>query len=367
MALPFDNVNPVRETYFKQIAERSIDPADDAGHLPQLEEDGYLSTEWLRYIKRYFLYSALDGTTTPKAVRVNSPGIIAPADANSFARNDFIGFMRENVAVHPTLPTFINTAFHEFTTTAVQRTYTANAGTNRAIVLSIHHSSSQATPTTVTWNGISFVKKETITWDSGTQTLDVWVAAIGDSGSNQTFDIIMSGGGTADTSSRRILASTYSNVDQTNPSGDTKEGSSTGTTISVNNCLHQQGYGTFYTVLAGWGSRVVLTSPTPNGGGGDGSFFDTRCGDAVGVTGEVSMSGTSTFVNLAAIILSLNASGVADEVVVQYDGIVSGFTGLSPNKMYYLSDTEGAIGLTPGTTNNLIGKAISTTELLITH
>ena len=46
-------------------------------------------------------------------------------------------------------------------------------------------------------------------------------------------------------------------------------------------------------------------------------------------------------------------------------GIVSGFTGLTPNSTYYVQDTIGTIGTTPGSTSIPVGVAISTTEILI--
>ena len=50
---------------------------------------------------------------------------------------------------------------------------------------------------------------------------------------------------------------------------------------------------------------------------------------------------------------------------VQFAGIVSGFTGLDEGEKYYVSDTVGTIGTTPGTQEILVGVAISATELLI--
>lgn len=52
-------------------------------------------------------------------------------------------------------------------------------------------------------------------------------------------------------------------------------------------------------------------------------------------------------------------------MLVQFNGIVSGFTGLDEGEKYYLSDTVGTISNTIGTYEVLVGVAISTTELLI--
>lgn len=52
-------------------------------------------------------------------------------------------------------------------------------------------------------------------------------------------------------------------------------------------------------------------------------------------------------------------------VSVQFNGVVSGFTGLAEGEKYYLSDTAGAISTTIGTYEVLVGVAISETQLLI--
>lgn len=46
-------------------------------------------------------------------------------------------------------------------------------------------------------------------------------------------------------------------------------------------------------------------------------------------------------------------------------GVIGGFSGLSEGEKYYVQDTAGTIGTSPGTQEILVGVAISTTELLI--
>lgn len=52
-------------------------------------------------------------------------------------------------------------------------------------------------------------------------------------------------------------------------------------------------------------------------------------------------------------------------MTVQFNGVVSGFSGLDEGEKYYVQDTVGTIGTTPGTYEVLVGIAISPTELLI--
>lgn len=52
-------------------------------------------------------------------------------------------------------------------------------------------------------------------------------------------------------------------------------------------------------------------------------------------------------------------------LTVQFTGIVGGFTGLSEGEKYYVQDTVGTIGTTAGTTEVLVGVAISETQIMI--
>lgn len=61
-----------------------------------------------------------------------------------------------------------------------------------------------------------------------------------------------------------------------------------------------------------------------------------------------------------------NGSATAgNSLNVKVGGIISGLTGLETNKVYYLSDTAGEISTTAGTNSVKVGRAISSTELLI--
>lgn len=55
----------------------------------------------------------------------------------------------------------------------------------------------------------------------------------------------------------------------------------------------------------------------------------------------------------------------ANPIDVQTNGIVPGFTGLAEGEKYFVQDTVGTIGTSPGTYSVLVGIAISQTELLI--
>lgn len=73
-----------------------------------------------------------------------------------------------------------------------------------------------------------------------------------------------------------------------------------------------------------------------------------------------SNAGRSRFLGFA-----LNNASATEDVVVQTDGVVSGFSGLTAGSNYYVQDTNGTIGTTKGTNTIYVGKAISTTSILI--
>jgi hypothetical protein len=54
-----------------------------------------------------------------------------------------------------------------------------------------------------------------------------------------------------------------------------------------------------------------------------------------------------------------------DTVYVQTDGLVSGFTGLTVGSFYFVADTAGTISTSGGTIKYQIGRAVTTTKLLI--
>lgn len=367
MGAPFDdNTNPVRTTYFKQISERPGNPADAAGHIPQLEDDGYFSKEWLRFARTYSLFQSLDGSATPVAVKAHTGDVILAAKADEPTRDSFIGFMKQDASSLSILPTYLNSAFEELDASN-SPSFTADAGDDRVIVLTIHHNNSETMPTAVSWNGISFTKLDTVTWDGGAETAELWVAAIGSSGTNETSDITMTGGSTS-VNFRRLVASVYANVDQTTPSAGVTKASTASEPLTINNATHDQGYGMFYGVMMGAGQRLSTTSGiTVNVQGPGDPYYDVKAGNLNGLSSEVSMSVSATFGDLAGFMLALRSSLSPLEANVYYTDIVDGFSGLTPGATYYLSDTEGEISTTPGTTSVRIGKAISETEILITH
>jgi hypothetical protein len=62
----------------------------------------------------------------------------------------------------------------------------------------------------------------------------------------------------------------------------------------------------------------------------------------------------------------VNTDGAkASSAKVILRGVLSGFTGLTPNTIYYAQDTIGTIGATAGTTESIVGTALSPTTMAI--
>lgn len=61
----------------------------------------------------------------------------------------------------------------------------------------------------------------------------------------------------------------------------------------------------------------------------------------------------------------ISNGGDGDPVTLQKDGVVDGFTGLDIGKKYYVQDAAGTIGTSKGTSEILVGVAISATQILI--
>ena len=84
----------------------------------------------------------------------------------------------------------------------------------------------------------------------------------------------------------------------------------------------------------------------------------TSTGNIFVVDGNV--ASTTNFLGFA-----INTAAVGGTVYVQTEGVVKGFTGLSPGARYYVSDSVGVLATTPGTAEVYVGQAVSATQILI--
>lgn len=355
MADPFDNVNPVRETYFINNSERDTGtPANDAGKVAQLESDGKIHRDFLPFSRRFSTFEAMNGSTTPQAVLLSADGTLLLSDANVTGRQAFFGFMKGNqVSVDPaSIGTPVSSS-------AGTTSFTAAAGNNRVILIfaAVGDNSGSATlPTAFTWNGQSFTSIAVVNSNTNCK-MQLWALAIGDSASSQTFNIVRTGGSGANTNTFHAIC--VDKVNQTAPANVTAA-SVNATGNATASLVPTQYYGK--TIISAY-SRTGTSNITTSGATDiiAGGSIET---DIVTNNGSVSLAGGSGSSENAIIGIALNGVNTS-QYDISFDNVVSGFSGLTIGAKYYVSDTAGAIQTTPGTVSILVGTAISATEILI--
>lgn len=332
--------------------------ASDAGKLPRLNASGVLDStiKGIATTKSYSVSENMNGTTTPVAVCIGSSGNVQKAQANSTGTLDkFIGFCSDNITSAETA--HINSSQASYGTLS----FTAQAGNNRVVIVHIGLTAA-GTPTnatSVTYNGNPMTNIQSVA-RTGTGS-STWYAIIGSNASSDGAVNIVPTGAVFSVSAV-IQAACYGNANQSNPIGQkvTNNGSSTnpnatldpsaGVSLVVN--TFTWGAGTFTSWNVGQTTRQA-------------TMFDGYIGDvqnkisnSVVYNATVSSAGGWTFQAFELTTPTLPTSNI------QYDGNVT-FSGLTPNAKYYLQNTAGTIGTSAGSTTVLLGKALSSTELVI--
>lgn len=341
MAEPFNNTDPVRDTYFINESERNTgDPSQDEGKVPQLESNGKLSNEFI--FEGFFGNTGEDFDAGPHAIAVDSDGLFAKSSALDFAK--FHGF------------TFKPNTVPELTVLAsgsqgggTNPSFTVPAGENRAIFLFCRKTFS--TLDGISWNGISGTL---IKYDANVDRAYAYVIPVGDAVTDETFDIITSTSGVS--SSDEYLFFAVNGVDQSTPT--VSEVSNPGNTISQTKTYQNLVLfvsANSYTSVDN-DSRMTLVVER------------VACGVAIAERGGISDKtfSFSASNDLSTIGFCINpAEENTEEMEILNSRVVGGFTGLIPGADYYLSDTRGQISTTPGTTSVKIGVAVSETQLYI--
>lgn len=303
-------------------------------------------------------YQEFAGATTPVPMFVNANGYAQVSDANLSGAANFIGFC--NTTVSGISPTFVNA------TTGTNNSFSVvcNAGTNRYLIVQIAYKLGTGSDVTaVTWGGTAMTQlQENITGTAGIQS--VWGLAIGTSGSNQSNTLSI----TSDLSggSFRVIAATYNYVNQTTPVGSSQKATGASVTPSA-------------TITPSYvPSRIVQCvsafADTNSITWNDGQTTDSSetSSATIGVfMGSVLWKQTSSNAFDATIgstdwcTAVIELQGTTSSISVKYAGLQSGFTGLTKGGVYKVTDTEGTISTSAGTTTVLCGKAVSATKLLI--
>lgn len=137
--------------------------------------------------------------------------------------------------------------------------------------------------------------------------------------------------------------------------------------------------GTYWVIVSRSGSRDTTNRVTLANDGASVTTSDKQSNSAVwanqshlsfvveridGTIGQIIKATGATFDTSPLIGFALSAVTATNVGLVQYRGIMAGFSGLSPGKRYYLTDA-GGVSTTAGTYTKVVGIATSTTEILI--
>ena len=82
-------------------------------------------------------------------------------------------------------------------------------------------------------------------------------------------------------------------------------------------------------------------------------------------TGALNLSDANSVFDEQFMGFAVNNATNGQQVLLQRDGIVTGFTGLTKGSDYYVQDAVGTIGTSVGTAEIYVGRAISTTQILM--
>jgi len=347
MALPFNESAPVRKTYFINDSERSVDPADDAGKVPQLEANGLLSKRFSQ-----FGLNTLEDTTPstdPQVVSFGTDGLIARASALYTKKP--IGFITSTAV--PKAVGLLGTPRTLYTGSATIPNLVAPAGDNRVIVVC---SATVGELYSATWFGNSRTATATAIENDGTELLTS-ATAIGSSLTEQIFDmaVIRPSVSSDDT----FIVYVFENVNQSTPFGAETANIVDNATLTQENTS----------------AVIVMTHTSAAGVDITDARITTKVslGDTVSGFGQFNTQETKTIVGTSTSgvrrtcgAVELNPiSGNSVETFVYNRDVIAGFTGLSVGGDYYLSDTTGEISTAAGTNSYFVGVAVSSTELLI--
>ena len=362
MAAPFDDVNVVRKTYFIDETERAEALGDDMGKVAQLGEGGRFHPTFLpsgfelaRLLPTYDSFDA-SSLAVPVCIEPSENSAIR-ADANVAGQDAFIGFAKANINAIPVHYTTSGSGTFSITIPAGEDLYLAVfayiAGTG----------GSPALPSAVSWNGVSL---DVLQSQSGTNAKSaVFGKQIGTLLSDTTENIVPIG---FSGSIKAIHVYVLSNVDQTTPVADSDKGLTNSGSSAVTPSLTQALPASRY--LAGAATNAGALNALLIGGVPAEELVgvDRFKTGSLQLTADANVSATTDGGSNSIYVLGvcLNAANPIN-VTIQHSGVVGGFTDLIPGERYYVSNTIGEISATSGTTEILVGKALSATELLITH
>lgn len=89
--------------------------------------------------------------------------------------------------------------------------------------------------------------------------------------------------------------------------------------------------------------------------------------DPFGTSGRIYACDADNTDRLSFLGFAISAADAGNAIELRCEGIVGGFTGLKIGNLYYVQDAVGTIGISPGSNEIIVGRAVSSTQLLILH
>lgn len=349
---------------FINKAQANVVPSVDVNRVPKLENTGQLDDQFINFTGQRTVNAGMgetmDGTSTPLPVFLKSNGNVYRAQANAISRQGFSGFVKNNITVS-NVASFLNEAS---ATGESVNSFVANAGNNRVAYVTVFAQGGAVTvPASVTYNGNAMTLVDSIV--AGNLASSVWSYPIGSNGSaDAAVNIVASA--FVGTFYKGVAVAIYQNANQSIPVGSkAKNSAAAATSVICNltpnnpNSLVMSVHNTGANFLAFSGGQTGRIST--NAGA-------CRVGDVVNAAATAVNYGNTASVstNLQAIAFEIS-SGISNTQKLHCVGIVDGFTDLVAGAVYYVSDTIGIISTTVGTNTIKIGRALSTTVLLISE
>jgi hypothetical protein len=281
--------------------------------------------------------------------------------------------------------------------TSITQAITVGVHSNRILIAAIGVSSGGNLPSGVTANGVSMTQVDTVSPSNKAATLILVAPATG------SINVVF--GGLTNGASYEVFVYSYYNAAQSaQPNAhNITNGTTLTLTTSVDGCLiwgigggassqletglannlnsitHATNAGSY---TAGDMGVAIIAGTTPAIGSSGGSIILALIAIApftavsYGYVANARSSAASSYTQpTTTIYKSTGFCGFAigaqptpgSNVLLATSGLLGGFTGLTPLAKYYLNDSNGTIGTSPGTNTREVGIAMDSTHLLITN
>lgn len=280
---------------------------------------------------------------------------------------------------------------NKLTSTTTTTSFIVGSNSNRVLIVTINTNTSGATCSGITYNGVAMTLVDSISQGSN-GFLYSFILIAPATGTHNLVATVSAG-------TPQIAIWSFYNAAQTSqPEAHASAETSSGTTSSLNTvargALVVSAFGTTSTISGNGAYNDLQNTAGGMAGGDSGQVFTAGTSITVSITNSASAvavvqlsiapftavadvaqlasSATPTnnqFNNRHDAFLGFAASPITANTLGTFitNGVATGFSGLTPGSQYYLNDTPGTVGKSPGTNTRKVGIAVSATTMLITN